>query len=73
MKKTRMNISYFRIILFNLKIFCEIVTIIKKLKKKALFHRQFYCGSDYFTENFQLKGNKTRMRNIHSRFFHLLF
>ena len=30
-------------------------------------------GSDYFTENFQLKENKTRMRNIHPRFFHLLF
>ena len=30
-------------------------------------------GSDYirtyFTENFQLKENKTRMRNIHPRFF----
>ena len=30
-------------------------------------------GSDYFTENFQLRENKTRMRNIHPRFFHLLF
>ena len=30
-------------------------------------------GSDYFTENFQLKENKTRMRNIHPHFFHLLF
>ena len=33
----------------------------------------FQIGSDYFTENFQLKENKTRMRNIHPRFFHLLF
>ena len=30
-------------------------------------------GSDYFTENLQVKENKTRMRNIHPRFFHLLF
>ena len=30
-------------------------------------------GSDYFTENFQVKENKTKMRNIHLRFFHLLF
>ena len=30
-------------------------------------------GSDYFTENFQVKENKTKMRNIHPRFFHLLF
>ena len=27
-------------------------------------------GSDYFTENFQVKENKTKMRNIHPRFFH---
>ena len=32
-----------------------------------------FKGSDYFTENFQVKENKTRIRNIHSRFFHLLF
>ena len=32
-----------------------------------------YFGSDYFTENFQVKENKTKMRNIHQRFFHLLF
>ena len=30
-------------------------------------------GSDYFTENFQIKENKTKMRNIQPRFFHLLF
>ena len=30
-------------------------------------------GIDYFTENFQVKENKTTMRNIHPRFFHLLF
>ena len=30
-------------------------------------------GSDYFTENFQVKENKTKMRNIHPRFFQLLF
>ena len=30
-------------------------------------------GSDYFTENFQVKKNKRKMRNIHPRFFHLLF
>ena len=30
-------------------------------------------GSDYFTENFQVKENKRKMRNIHPRFFHLLF
>ena len=30
-------------------------------------------SSDNFTENFQLKKNKTKMRNIHPRFFHLLF
>ena len=30
-------------------------------------------GSNYFTENFQVKENKTKMRNIHLRFFHLLF
>ena len=26
-------------------------------------------GSDYFTENYQVKENKTKTRNIHSRFF----
>ena len=36
-------------------------------------HVQYKIGSDYFTENFQLRENKTRMRNIHPRFFHLLF
>ena len=30
-------------------------------------------GSDYFTENFQVKEDKTKMRNIHPRFFYLLF
>ena len=33
----------------------------------------YFFGSDYFTENFQLKENKTRMRNNHPRFFHLVF
>ena len=33
----------------------------------------FLKGSDYFTENLQVKDNKTKMRNIHPRFFHLLF
>ena len=61
MKKARMNISHSRFILSKLKIFGEIVTTLLLL------------GSDYFTENFQLRENKTRMRNIHPRFFHLLF
>ena len=26
-------------------------------------------GSDYFAENFQVKENKTKIRNIHPRFF----
>ena len=26
-------------------------------------------GNDYFTKNFQVRENKTRMRNIHARFF----
>ena len=30
-----------------------------------------YLG--YFTENFEVKENKTKLRNIHPRFFHLLF
>ena len=30
-------------------------------------------GSDYFTKNFQVKENKAKMRNIHPRFFYLLF
>ena len=30
-------------------------------------------SSDYFTANFQVKENKTKMRNIHPRFFHSLF
>ena len=30
-------------------------------------------GSDYFTENFQAKENKTKLKNIYRRFFHLLF
>ena len=34
---------------------------------------EFFLGSDYFTENFQVKENKTKMRNIYPRFFHLLF
>ena len=29
--------------------------------------------SDYFTKNFQVKENKTKMRNIHLHFFRLLF
>ena len=35
--------------------------------------RRYTEGSDYFTENFQIKENRTKMRNIHPRFFHLLF
>ena len=38
-----------------------------------LFRDSIKIGSDYFTENFQLRENKTKMRNIHPRFFHLLF
>ena len=34
---------------------------------------QFPKGRDYFTENFHVKENKMKMRNIHPRFFHLLF
>ena len=34
---------------------------------------RYRFGSDYFTENFQLRENKTKMRNIHPHFFHLLF
>ena len=30
-------------------------------------------GSDYFTQNFEVKENKTKMRIIHPHFFHLLF
>ena len=30
-------------------------------------------GSDYFTEKFQVKENKMKMRNIHPNFFHLFF
>ena len=33
----------------------------------------FFFGRDYFTESFQVKENKTKMRNIHPRIFHLLF
>ena len=33
----------------------------------------FLIGSDYFTENFQVKENKTKMKNIHPRYLHLLF
>ena len=40
--------------------------------KHGDYHSFFGC-SDYFTENFQVKENKTKMRNIHSRFFQLLF
>ena len=29
-------------------------------------------GSDYFTENFQIKENNTKIRNVHPRFFYLL-
>ena len=32
-----------------------------------------FFDSDYFTENFQVKENKTKIKNIHPRFFHLLF
>ena len=35
--------------------------------------KSFTIDSDYFTENFQVKENKTKMRNIYPRFFHLLF
>ena len=34
---------------------------------------QYPIGSDYFTENFQVKINNTKMKNVHPRFFHLLF
>ena len=30
-------------------------------------------GSDYFTENFRVKENKTKMKNIHLRFFPFAF
>ena len=30
-------------------------------------------SSDYFTENFQVKENITKMRNTHACFLHLLF
>ena len=30
-------------------------------------------SSDYFTEISQVKENKTKMKNIHPRCFHLLF
>ena len=46
------------------------------IESLAVFKSQlktYYFGGDYFTENFQLRENKTRMRNIHPRFFHLLF
>ena len=33
----------------------------------------FLNGSDYFTENFQVQENKTKMKNTHPRFFHFLF
>ena len=36
-------------------------------------YMQYNYGSDYSIKNFQVKENKMRMRNIHSRFFHLLF
>ena len=41
---------------------------IAHIKKSA-----FYFGTDCFTENFQVKENKTKMRNIHPRIFDLLF
>ena len=37
------------------------------------FALKYVYGSDCFTENFQVKENKTKMRNTHPRFFHLLF
>ena len=33
----------------------------------------FNQGSDYLTENFQVKENRRKMRNVHSHIFHLLF
>ena len=30
-------------------------------------------GSDYFNKNFQVEENKTKMRNIHPRFFICFF
>ena len=38
-----------------------------------MLNARYIFGSDYFTENFQVKENKTKLRNIHPRFFHLLF
>ena len=46
---------------------------IKSEIKYGVLSFNLNIGSDYFTENFQLRENKTRMRNIHPRFFHLLF
>ena len=37
------------------------------------FALEYVYGSDCFIENFQVKENKTKMRNIHLCFFHLLF
>ena len=47
------------------------MSAIKKHKKTAAIIKE--KGSDYFTENFQVKENKTKMRNIHPRFFQLVF
>ena len=33
----------------------------------------FHLGSDYFTASFLAKNNKTKMKNIYPRIFHLLF
>ena len=44
-----------------------------KYSVPPLMSVQYHLGSDYFTKNFQVKENKTKMRNIYLRFFHLLF
>ena len=57
MKKTRMNISHFHFILFNLKIFREIVT--RPAKKKGLHfnHSQFIERSQKISVDY-LENNK---------------
>ena len=52
MKKVRMNISHFRFILFNLKIFGEIATTFLK-------HEKFFCPSCTTNSAFSKKWDST--------------
>ena len=59
-----------------LSVFCHIsasltLSVLSKVAKSH-FHAKAKLGSDYFTESFLSKENKTKMKNIYPQIFHVL-